>query len=115
MQTGEEVCERLQKAGYQPSLINARFLKPLDQELLRELPEQHSLIVTMEEGVITGGFGQTVAAWYETEHILSVQVYPVALPDQFIEHGSVGTLRDKYGISAEGITERVLQQISLIQ
>lgn len=114
VQIGEEVCERLQKAGYQPSLINARFLKPLDQELLRELPEKHSLIVTMEEGVITGGFGQTVAAWYEAEHILSAQVYPVALPDQFIEHGSVGTLRDKYGISAERITERVLQQLSLI-
>lgn len=110
VQIGEEVCERLQEAGYQPSLINARFLKPLDQELLRELPEKHSLIVSMEEGVLTGGFGQTVAAWYEAENILSVQVYPVALPDQFIEHGSVGTLRDKYGISAERITESIIER-----
>ncbi|MDE6853127.1 MAG: 1-deoxy-D-xylulose-5-phosphate synthase, partial [Lachnospiraceae bacterium] len=96
VETGEQVCGALQELGYQPSLINVRFVKPLDEDVLRELAAGHRLVVTLEEGVITGGFGQTVATWYEMQGIRDVQVYPVALPDQFIEHGSVDILREKY-------------------
>ena len=108
VETAAKVCDMLREQGYQPSLINARFVKPLDEDTLRELAEGHRLIITLEEGVITGGFGQTVATWYEMQGIQNVQVYPVALPDQFIEHGSVEILREKYGISAERITARIL-------
>lgn len=112
VETAVEVCDSLREQGYQPSLINARFVKPLDEDLLQELAEGHRLIVTLEEGVITGGFGQIVATWYEMRGVRDVQVYPVALPDQFIEHGSVEILREKYRISAERIIERILLQIS---
>ncbi len=108
VEIGAEVCRSLHEQGIQPSLINARFVKPLDEGLLEELVEEHRLVVTLEEGVITGGFGQNVASWYEARGISQVQVFPVALPDQFIEHGSVEILREKYGISAERVTERVL-------
>lgn len=111
VETAAKVCDSLQDQGYQPSLINARFVKPLDEDLLQELAAEHHLVVTLEEGVITGGFGQIVATWYETQDIQNVQVYPVALPDQFIEHGSVEILREKYKISAEQITDRLLAQL----
>lgn len=111
VETAAAVCADLEKQGYHPSLINARFVKPVDETVLQELAEEHRLIVTMEEGVITGGYGQAVAAWYEMHDIRDVQVYPVALPDQFIEHGSVETLRTKYGISAECVTKCILEQV----
>lgn len=108
VETAAQVCDMLQEQGYQSSLINARFVQPLDEDLLQELAEEHHLIVTLEEGVITGGFGQTVATWYEMRGIQNVQVYPVALPDQFIEHGSVEILHEKYRISAEQVSARIL-------
>lgn len=111
VETAVEVCGRLRQQGYEPSLINVRFMKPMDEMLLQSLLEQHHLVVTMEEGVITGGFGQAVVAWYETQQNQTIRVYPVALPDQFIEHGSVETLREKYGISADRVTERILKQM----
>ncbi len=107
VETAAQVCDVLREQGHQPSLINARFVSPLDEESLRELAGDHRIVVTMEEGVITGGFGQAVAAWYEMQGIQDVQVYPVALPDRFIEHGSVEILREKYGISTGRIVERI--------
>lgn len=108
VEIGAEVCRSLQEQGLQPSLINARFVKPVDEDILEELVKEHRFVVTLEEGVITGGYGQNVASWYEARGIPQVQVCPVALPDQFIEHGSVEILREKYAISAERVTERVL-------
>lgn len=108
VEIGAEVCRSLQEKGLQPSLINARFVKPVDEDILEELVKEHRFVVTLEEGVITGGYGQNVASWYEARGIPQVRVCPVALPDQFIEHGSVEILREKYAISAERVTERVL-------
>lgn len=111
VETAAEVCAGLEEQGCHPSLINVRFIKPMDEKILEELIPEHRLIVTMEEGVITGGYGQSVATWYETRGISDVQVCPVALPDQFIEHGSVEILREKYGISAKQIMERIQGQM----
>lgn len=111
VEIAEEVQGQLEAAGWKPSLINVRFLKPMDEELLRELVQDHRLIVTLEDGVITGGFGQAVAAWYEMAGNHTVDVYPVALPDQFIEHGTVELLRKKYEIDAGSVTKHILERI----
>lgn len=105
-----EVVERLEKDGCEPSLINVRFIKPIDEELLEELGKMHSLIVTLEDGVITGGFGQAVAAWYETSGISDTEVMTVALPDTFIEHGTVDELRAKYGMDAESVMKAIMAE-----
>ncbi len=105
VETAVEVRERLKEKKFKVSLINMRFLSPLDEELLRELPESHSVLVPMEEGVFEGGFGQKIAAWYQDDR--RTAVCPVALPNRFIEHGSVGILKKKYGLDAAGIAERV--------
>lgn len=109
VETAVEVRERLQEFGYDVSLINARFVKPLDEETLEEIMQEHTLVVPMEEGVITGGFGQAVAAWYQGKK--DIMVCPVALPDCFIEHGSVSVLKKKYGMDAEGIVEKIRNTI----
>ncbi len=106
VQTGLEICRSLQEEGYQISLVNVRFVKPLDEELLEEAAQHHRLVVTLEEGVVTGGFGQQIAAWYEGKGVI---VRNGALPERFIEHGSVEELKRKYRLDAQGLTEQIRQ------
>ena len=77
----------------------------------RQVAAQHSIVVTMEDGVITGGFGQAVAAWYAaTERGEKCpKIVNIALPDAFIEHGTVQQLRSKYGQDAESVAARIEQ------
>ncbi len=106
----EQVQENLKKAGHSCSLINVRFVKPLDKELLRELPQSHSLIVTLEDNVKSGGFGEHVGAFYQEEG-MEVSVQCVALPDAFVEQGTISVLRENLGMDAESVTERILQKL----
>lgn len=103
--------EMLQQKGLDPTLINARFVKPMDEQMLKQVAAQHSIVVTMEDGVITGGFGQAVAAWYAaTERGEKCpKIVNIALPDAFIEHGTVQQLRSKYGQDAESVAARIEQ------
>lgn len=109
VETAVEVRQRLKQKGYQVSLINARFAKPLDEECFRQVVEEHDLIVPMEEGIITGGFSQAVADWCYANS--SNRVCPVALPDAFIEHGSVAELKKKYQLDVDGIVERIEREL----
>ena len=110
VETAVEVKDRLEALGKKVSLINVRFVKPMDEELLEELTKEHHLFVPMEEGVYDGGFGEAVAAWCQQYH-KEIQVLPVALPDQFIEHGSVAQLKEKYQIDAAGIEQKIIDAI----
>ncbi len=105
VETAVSVKELLKESGCSVSVINMRFVKPLDEELLEELVKTHTIIVPMEEGVITGGFSEAVSAWYQGYP--EITVCPAALPDRFIEHGSVDILKKKYQIDAESIAERI--------
>ena len=108
VKTAVEVHDILQKYGFNVSVVNMCFLKPFDKELVLEVASSHSLIVTMEEGVVTGGFGQAIMEWLSNQSYSSVKVCCVGLPDKFLEHGSVDVLKEKYGISAGRIVERIL-------
>ena len=108
VKTAEAVHERLKALGYESSLINARFAKPLDEDALLSAARHHDLIVTMEENVISGGMGEQVMRFYE-EHNLSVRVLAIAIPDEYVEHGNVEILRREVGIDAETITERTIE------
>lgn len=108
VKTAEEVHDRLKEAGYASSLINARFAKPLDEEALGEITANHRLIVTMEENVINGGFGEHITRFYN-ECGSSITVLTIAIPDAYVEHGNVDILRKELGIDAASVTERVLE------
>lgn len=107
VETAIETREILKSKGYSVSVINVRFVKPLDEEMLQEIAENHTIVVPMEEGVQNGGFGEAIGAWYQNQS--KIFVCPVALPNQFIEHGSVDLLKKKYGLDAESIADRVVQ------
>ena len=104
VKTAAEARERLKKEGLDISVVNMRFLKPFDTGLLEEALKGHSLFVTLEEGVVTGGFGQAVANWVNNRDN-SVKVLCIGLPDKFLEHGSASILKEKYGISADKVAE----------
>lgn len=108
VKTAMEAREILEEKGFNISVVNMRFLKPFDTGLLEEALQKHHLIVTMEEGVVAGGFGQAVAAWVNNSNY-NVKVLCIGLPDKFLEHGSASILKEKYGISADRIAERVLE------
>ncbi len=107
-ETALEVRELLQEKGIDATVVNARFVKPFDKELIRELLKDHKTIVTIEENVKTGGFGQMIGSFLLEEGAGDVRFIPVSLPDSFIEHGAVGLLREKYGLDTKTITERIL-------
>ena len=100
--TGEHVREKLKKEGYSCSLANGRFVKPVDTELVAHLAGNHGLIVTLEENVLQGGYGLAVTAYIHA-HFPHIKVLNVALPDAYVEHGNVSSLREGLGIDSDSI------------
>ena len=107
VKTAHEVRQNLKRKGFECTLINARFVKPLDEERLLALTKEHKLIVTLEENVLEGGFGEHVSEFYE-EIGSDVQVMNIALPDAYIEHGNVEILKKECGIDAETIEKKII-------
>lgn len=110
VKVAEQVREAVKKAGYSCSLINARFAKPLDEETLREVVKNHKLIVTMEENVKNGGFGEHITSFYNEEGS-KIQIWNVAIPDEYVEHGNVAILCKEVGIDSESITAGILERM----
>ena len=104
--TGEHVREKLKARGYSCTLVNARFAKPMDTDMLDRLCRNHDLIVTMEENVLRGGLGMC-ATRYIHEHYPHVKVIQVALPDAYVEHGNVSLLREMLGIDSDSVIRRL--------
>ena len=102
-----QVCDRLKEIGYYCSLINARFVKPLDTEMLEALTKDHRLFVTIEENVLSGGFGEQVLH-YVSRAKLDVGVRCIGIPDDYVEHGNVDLLRREVGLDAETIVKQII-------
>ena len=108
VRTAVQVTENLRNCGYEPTLVNMRFVKPLDMDLLEILREDHSLIVTMEENVKSGGFGEQVMTYYGSRlHSPAVRI--VAIEDKFVPHGSVEDLMHQQQMDNASVTERILR------
>ena len=101
------VREKLKEKGYACSLTNARFVKPIDEEMLREACGTHKLIVTLEENVASGGFGEKVRAFVDSLEA-ETQVLGIAIPDEYVEHGNVELLKQETGIDAATVEEKVI-------
>ncbi len=106
VQTAEAVRDILKKEGLSVSLINARFVKPLDKEMLRDCALSHDLLVTIEDNVLSGGFGEHVL-FVISEEDLDMKVMNFGIPDRFIHHGSVDQLRKELGLDPESIAADV--------
>jgi 1-deoxy-D-xylulose-5-phosphate synthase len=102
---GERLARLLEREGHSAALINARFAKPVDAACIARFARRASLLVTMEDHVLAGGFGSAVLETLN-DHELDVPVIRVGWPDAFIEHGKVDDLRAKYGLTAEAALDR---------
>ena len=110
VEVAEKVREILKEKGYECSLINARFIKPLDGDMLIRMSESHDLIVTMEDNVLSGGYGEHVTAFCEMNE-LKASVLSIAVPDEFVPHGSIAILREKLGMDPLSVAGRIINKL----
>jgi 1-deoxy-D-xylulose-5-phosphate synthase len=110
VETAWEVRAKLAEQDIDATVVNARFASPFDRHAIRVLSKSHDLLVTMEENVASGGFGEHVAAMV-SEEALPMRLLRIAIPDQFVEHGSVDELRRSLGIDADSIAQQILGQM----
>lgn len=107
--TAEHVRDKLLAEGYDCTLVNGRFIKPIDEELVEQLAAGHRLIVTMEENVLQGGYGLQVTAYVHRHHP-DVQVLNIALPDAYVEHGNVSLLREVLQIDSDSVVRKIREE-----
>lgn len=107
VKTAVDVVKLLEAEGISATLINARFAMPFDKEAIKKLPAEHSLLVTMEENVQSGGFGEHVTEYVKTNGI-ALEVLTVALPDCYVEHGNVEVLKKELHVDAESVAKRII-------
>ncbi|MBE5892995.1 MAG: 1-deoxy-D-xylulose-5-phosphate synthase [Lachnospiraceae bacterium] len=111
VKTAETVRELLKERGYNASLINARFVKPIDEAAVLEACDNHKLIVSLEENVRSGGFGEKVLACMNDNH-KSNDYLNISIPDAYVEHGNVELLKKEIGLDAESIAEAIICQLA---
>ena len=110
VETAWKVREKLKEHAISATVVNARFAMPLDKECVKKLVESHLLLVTMEENVASGGFGEHVAAFLEEER-LQIPLLRIAVADDFVEHGSVEELKRALGLDADSVTEKIIAKL----
>lgn len=106
VKTAKEVRRLLLQEGMECALVNMRFAKPLDTQMLLQVAETYQLAVTMEENVITGGIGEAVSE-YMRQNGFGIPVLQVAVPDMFVPHGNVEVLKRQIGLDAESIVHKI--------
>ncbi len=104
--------QSLIKKGIDATIINCRFVKPMDSELIVEQAGQHSKIITVEEHVLQGGFGSAVLECLNDHQVTGYQLQRIGIPDIFVEHGPQQLLKSKYRIDAQAIIETAIKMLS---
>lgn len=117
--TAEHIREKLKERGYDISLANGRFAKPLDTELIERLCRSHKVIVTLEENVERGGIGTCICSYIHSSHS-EVKVLNITIPDAYVEHGDVTALRSILKIDSDSVIlrmeeEGIIKKVSEIQ
>lgn len=102
-----KAAQLLEKQGHSIKVINARFIKPLDEKLLHELFAAHMPILTIEEAVLQGGFGSAVLEYAHEHGFHHSEIDRMGIPDKFIEHGSVNELLEEIGMTVDDVVERM--------
>ena len=107
---GMRLKKMLEEQGFSVALIDARFAKPVDRECVEAYARRCGLIFTLEDHVLAGGFGSAVLETLNDLEV-TVPVVRVGWPDQFIEHGKVEALRERYGLTAEAAMVRAVEPL----
>ncbi len=112
VKTAEEVRELLMADGYKCSIINARFVKPIDEQAVRWAAQYHKLLVSMEENVLSGGYGEKVRDVLDKQNE-DVKLLQIAIPDEYVEHGNVDILKKEIGIDPETIAAKIKKEMEI--
>ncbi len=107
VKTGAEIVDALNADEIKSTLINVRFVVPMDKQIIEEVCKDHKLIVTLEENVRSGGYGQKVADYLCETDIRDTRLLNIAVPDQFIEHGGVNELHQRMGLDKQSIIDKI--------
>ncbi len=111
VKTAKEVADAFLSEGRNITLVNVRFISPIDKDILEQLTKNHRLFVTLEENVRSGGYGQKVADYLFEAGKQGIVLQNMALPDVFIEHGGVDELQKKFGLDAQSIIEKIKKMV----
>jgi 1-deoxy-D-xylulose-5-phosphate synthase len=107
IQIALEAAEQLSKEGLQLRVVNARFIKPMDEAMLLQLAKENLPIITMEEGAQMGGFGSGVLEFFANQNRHGLQIKILGVPDYFVEHGSVKEQRQEVGLTSERLVSEI--------
>jgi len=110
-----EAAELLASKDYDVTVINARFVKPLDEECIIRLARRTRFLFTLEENVLAGGFGAGVLEMLTARGVTDVRTTLLGLPDSFVEHGAPNILREKYGLTAGAVAERIERELQKVR
>lgn len=112
--TAEKVADILKENGIDATLVNARFAKPFDEQCILDLSDNHRMLVTLEENVLSGGLGEHISTFVQQEGI-DMDVINIAIPNAYVEHGNVEQLKKILGIDAESVAARILEKYKNIR
>lgn len=113
VQPAIDAAEKLAADGIKPTVVNARFVKPLDEELILSIANENKILVTVEEAYLAGGFGSAVMELLESRGLQDkLKVVRMGVPDEIVPHGDPKKLLAQYGLDADGIAARVIAEIS---
>lgn len=104
-----KVYEYLKEKGIEITLVNARFITPLDEELLLKIYDKHEYLFTYEEHVLKGSYGQAVSAYFMSKELQNIKVKNIGIPDIFVEHGSIKALRESLKIDYFSVAHQIEQ------
>ncbi|CAM3589667.1 1-deoxy-D-xylulose-5-phosphate synthase [Marinicrinis lubricantis] len=113
MDLAMEASKLLAKEGISIQVVNARFIKPLDEEMLGEIYEKFNAVITIEEGSVLGGFGSAVLEHYALHRMNDISVEPLGVTDRFIEHGSTQEQRQEVGLTIDNIVNVIKNKVPL--
>ena len=114
VKTAVKVREVLKEKGYKVSLVNARFIKPFDQEIIFKYSKDHKVIVTFEDNVLNGGFGEGVGRFIG-ENDIDMEVINIGVQNKYVEHGSLSQIKIEAGIDETSIVNRLLGRLEDIK
>ncbi|MEA2138936.1 MAG: 1-deoxy-D-xylulose-5-phosphate synthase, partial [Solirubrobacteraceae bacterium] len=109
---GVDAADLLAEHGIDATVADARFAKPIDVALMTQLAGEHELLVTVEEGVLAGGFGTAVWEALNDADLPDVRILRIGLPDRYVTHGTPGALYEEVGFTGRRIAERILSAVA---
>ncbi|WP_455714098.1 1-deoxy-D-xylulose-5-phosphate synthase [Anaerosporobacter sp.] len=111
VRVANDVRKNLKEQGYSVSLVNVRFVAPFDENLLKELLPTHKFVVTLEENINSGGFGQKIAGFLCKNNYNDNRYIQISLPDEYIPQGDPDLLRRKYGIDTQTVVQKIISEV----